>query len=334
MEETKLVSFLWLSAESVAEMFEGKTGPLSVIRAGLRHEVTEDEACEIVKDAKVIAVFPGSPNMTKRILESAEKVGFIQAFGVGYDNIDIDAATELGIPVANNPGFNATAVAEHTIMFILMTLKNALRINRLCMDGTFTQDKRRDMLPRELKGKTLGLIGLGDIGREVARLTAAFGSKVIYYKRNRLSEEAEHQLSVEYRSLEELLAESDIVSIHVPLTDATKGLIGKKEIDRMKDEAILINTAREHIMDEEAVAEALKNGKLSGVGVDTIQMEIVDDVFTFDSPLPPLENVVLTPHTAGASKEALIRANVRWVENVSRFLNGEKPLHIVNDIQP
>jgi len=334
MVKTKLVSFLWLSAESVTEMFKEKTGPLTVIRAGLRHEVTEDEACEIVKDAKVIAVFPGSPNMTKKILESAKKVGFIQAFGVGYDNIDIDAATELGIPVANNPGFNANAVAEHTIMLILMTLKNALRINRLCLDGTFTQDKRRNLLPLELKGRTLGLIGLGDIGKEVAKLAAAFDSKVIYYKRNRLSKEAEHQLSVQYHSLEELLAESDIVSIHIPLTDATKGLIGKKEIDQMKDGAILINTAREHIMDEEAVAKALKTGKLSGVGVDTIQMEIVDGVFTFDSPLPPLENVVLTPHTAGATKEALTRANVRWVENVCRFLNGEEPLHIVNDVRP
>ena len=190
------------------------------------------------------------------------------------------------------------------------------------------------MLPMELKDRTLGLIGLGDIGREVARLAGAFGSKVIYYKRNRLSEEAEHQLSVEYRSFEELLAESDIVSLHVPLTDETRGLISRKEIDLMKNGAILINTAREHIMDEEAVAETLKIGKLSGVGVDTVPMRVEDGFFVFDSPLPALENVVLTPHTAGASKEALIRANVMWVENVTRFLNGEEPLHLVNDAWP
>ncbi len=143
MEETELVSFLNHSAESIAEMFKGKTGPLTVTRAGPRHENTEDEACEKVKDAKVIVVFPGSTNMTKRILGSAKKIGFIQAFGVGYDNIDIKAATELGIPVANNPGWNANSVAEHTIMFILMTLKNALKINRLSMDGTFTLHKRK-----------------------------------------------------------------------------------------------------------------------------------------------------------------------------------------------
>ena len=102
----------------------------------------------------------------------------------------------------------------------------------------------------------------------------------------------------------------------------------------MKDGAILINTAREHLMDEEAVAEALKNGKLSGVGVDTIETEIVDGLLTFDSPLPALENVVFTSHTAGATREALVRANVKWVENVSRFLNGEEPLNIVNDVKP
>jgi D-3-phosphoglycerate dehydrogenase len=315
-------------------MFKGKTGPLTVTRAGPRHEITEDEACEKVKGATVIVVFPGSTNLTKRILESAEKIGFIQSFGVGYDNIDIATATELGIPVANNPGWNANSVAEHTIMLILMTLKNALKINRLNMDGTFTLGKRRSMLPLELKDRTLGLIGLGNIGREVARLAGAFGSKVIYYKRNRLSEEAEHRLSVEYRPFQELLAESDIVSIHVPLTDETRGMIGSEEIEMMKDGATLINTAREHIMGEEAVAEALKSGKLSGVGVDTIPMEIEDGFFVHDSPLPTLENVVFTPHIAGTSKEALIRADVMWVENVCRFLNGEKPLHIVNDVWP
>ena len=334
MEETKLVSFLNPSAESIAEMFKGKTGPLTVVRAGPRNEITEDEACEKVKDATVIVTFPGSTSMTKKILESAEKVGFIQTFGVGYDNIDIDTATELGIPVAHNPGWNSTLVAEYTIMLILMTLKNALKINRHCMDGTFTLGKRRSMSPLELKDKTLGIIGLGNIGSEVARLAGVFGPKVLYYKKNKLSDETEHQLSVEYRPFQELLTESDIVSLHIPLTEATRGLIGKEEINMMKDEAILINTAREHLMDEEAVAEALKSGKLSGVGVDTVPIEVEDGFFVFDSPLPAMENVVLTPRTSGTSKEALIRANVKWVENVSRFLNGEEPLHIVNDVRP
>ena len=144
----------------------------------------------------------------------------------------------------------------------------------------------------------------------------------------------ERQLSVEYCSFEDLLTDSDIVSLHVPLTDDTRGLISGEEIDLMKDGAILINTAREHILDEEAVAEALRAGKLSGVGIDTVSMGIEDGVFVFDSPLPALENVVFTPHTAGASMEALIRADTLWVENVCRFLNGEKPLHLVNDVWP
>jgi len=334
MEKPKIVSFLNDSVESLVEKFKGKTGPLTIIRAGPHHEITEEESCEKVRDATVIVVFPGSTYLSKRILESAGKVRLIQTYGVGYDNIDINAATELGIPVANNPGFNANSVAEHTIMLILMTLKKVLNINRQCIEGSFTLRNRRILLPKELKDRTLGLIGLGDIGREVARLARVFGSKVIYYKRNRLSEEVERQLSVEYRSFEELLADSDIVSLHVPLTDDTRGLIGREEIDLMKDGAILINTAREHILDEEAVTEALRAGKLSGVGIDTVSMGIEDGFFVFDSPLPALENVVFTPHTAGASMEALIRADKLWVENVCRLLNGEKPFHIVNDVWP
>ena len=334
MEKPKLVSFLNHSAESIAEKFKGKTAPLTVIRAGPSHENTEDEACEKVKDATVIVVFPGSPDISKRIMESAEKVRLIQSKFVGYDNIDIKAATELGIPVANNPGFNASSVAEHTIMLILMTLKNTLNANRKSMGGDLTPIDYRNMRPKELKDRTLGIVGLGDIGREVAKLAGAFGSKVIYYKRNRLSEEVERQLSVEYRSFEELLAESDIVSVHVPLNDETRGLIGEEEIDLMKDGAILINTARESIVDEEAVSVGLRSGKLSGVGVDTVSMRVEDGVFVFDSPLLALENVVFTPHMAGASIEALIMADKLWVENVCRFLNGEKPLHLVNDVWP
>lgn len=330
MEKPLLVSFLEDSKTSLEEKFKGKIGALTVVRAGSHFELTEDEACEKIKDATVAVVFPGSLFLSKKILESASRLKLIQTFGVGYDNIDLKTATELGIPVANNPGFNANSVAEHTIMLILMTLKNVLDTNRKSLEGTMTIPDRRLYQPLEFKDRTLGIIGLGDIGREVARLAIAFGARVLYYKRIRLSEPLEKKLDVEYRSFEKLLAESDIVSVHVPLNEDTRGLIGEREIGLMKDGAILINTAREHIVDEEALAEALSVGKLSGAGIDTVKMTVEKGVFVFNSPLPYLDKVVFTPHTAGASREALIRADTRWVNNVCRLLNGEKPLHIVN----
>lgn len=332
MEKPKLVSFLEDSKTSLEEKFNGKTGPLAIVRAGSHFEITEDEACEKIRDATVAVVFPGSLFLSKKILESASRLKLIQTYGVGYDNIDLDTTTKLGIPVANNPGFNANSVAEHTIMLILMTLKNILNFNRKSLEGTLTIPDRRLYQPLEFKDRTLGIIGLGDIGREVARLAIAFGAKVLYYKRNRLSKPQENKLNLEYLPFEKLLAESDIVSVHVPLTEGTRGLIGEREIGLMKDGAILINTAREHIVDEEALAEALKVGKLSGAGIDTVSMTVEDGVFVFDSPLPSMDKVVFTPHTAGASREALIRADTRWVKNVCRLLNGGKPLHIVNDV--
>jgi len=332
LEKPKLVSFLEDSKTSLEEKFNGKTGPLAIVRAGPHFEITEHEACEKIRDATVAVVFPGSLFLSKKILESASKLKLIQTYGVGYDNIDLDTATKLGIPVANNPGFNANSVAEHTIMLILMTLKNILNFNRKSLKGTLTIPDRRLYQPLEFKDRTLGIIGLGDIGREVARLAIAFGAKVLYYKRKRLSKPQENKLNVEYLPFEKLLAESDIVSVHVPLTEDTRGLIGEREIGLMKDGALLINTAREHIVDEEALAKALKVGKLSGAGIDTVSMTVKDGVFVFDSPLPSMEKVVFTPHTAGASREALIRADTRWVNNVCRLLNGGKPLHIVNDV--
>lgn len=162
-------------------------------------------------------------------METAENLKFIQHYGSGYDSIDIKAATELGIPVANNPGWNSTSVAEHTLMLILMTLKKAIYSYKKSLEiGWKIENNERSRLVNEvweLKDKTLGLIGLGNIGKEVVKRAQAFGPKIIYFKRNKLTEEEEKQLGVEYRSFEELLSESDIVSLHLPLNEDTRGLI-------------------------------------------------------------------------------------------------------------
>jgi phosphoglycerate dehydrogenase-like enzyme len=221
-------------------------------------------------------------------------------------------------------------------MLILMTLKKTLYTLRKSdsgegwkMPGDFLS-----LYPKigELRGRTLGIIGLGSIGKEVSKRALAFGAKVVYYKRNRLSQSEEREHSVEYRTLEELLAESDIVSLHVPLTDETSGMIGVDEIELMKDGAVIINTTREGILDEQALADALNAGKLSGAGLDVFGFKVVDGFAQWDTPLVDCDNVVFTPHLAGTSWEALTQARVQWVSNVDRILKGEKPLYLLNDV--
>jgi phosphoglycerate dehydrogenase-like enzyme len=329
------VIFHVLSEDTLASFFKDRKESITVVKAGLRGTISEEEVCDAVKDATIIAFIAGAPTLSRKILEAAKELRFIQSIGSGYDSVNLEDADELGIPVANNPGWNTSSVAEHTLMLILMTLKKALQGHRKIHEGWSRAEglRLRDRT-LELKGRTLGIIGLGAIGSEVARLAKAFGPKILYYKRTRLSEEAEKELCVEYRSFDGVLAESDIVSIHTPLTDETKGMIGEREIALMRDGAILINTARAGILDDGAVAEALKTGKLSAAGIDDLETRVVEGVRFGDSPLLDCDNVVFTIHQAGTTLEARARGKKQWVENVNRFLDGEKPYYLINKVWP
>jgi lactate dehydrogenase-like 2-hydroxyacid dehydrogenase len=329
----KVVSFLSQSQDELQSLFIDRDD-VEIVSGGVRVNTSEDDACKAVEDATVILGFPGSPYITRKVLESANKLKLVQAASVGYDFIDVEAATELGIHVANNPGWNSTAVAEHTIMLILMTLKRTIYAQTKGRDEGFSMPEIIKLWGEvwELRDKTLGIIGLGQTGKEVAKLARAFGPKMIYYKRSRLSGEEEKGLGVEYRSFNELLKESDIITLHVPLTEETKGMIGREEIAKMKDGAIIINVAREYVLDDVAAAEALKEGKLHAVGVDVVPTHIVDGKWMGDTPLVDCDYVVATPHLAGATREASIRAVKQWSGNLRRFLNGEKPRNIVNDV--
>lgn len=281
---------------------------------------SEEEACKAVKDATVI-IYSTSDPYTPRLLEAAQGVKLIQTPGTGYNHIDLEAATELKIPVANNAGCNSISVAEHTLMFILIVLRKALS------DYTKTNQRsggeETDWRSRRLlRGKTLGILGFGFIGKDVAKLARGFDPKIIYYKRNRLPEAEENERGVEYRSFEKLLEESDILTVHVPLTDVTRGMIGEDEIAKMKDGAYIINTSRREVLDEPAVLKALKEGKLSGFGTD----------FMLDDPLTGLENIMMTGWTAGTSIDIFESAATQLFDNVCRTLRGERPLYVVNDV--
>ena len=335
MSASKIVYFTAHPHHLIASFLKNIVEPVSIVSAGIRGTIDEETMCEAVKDATFILVNLMSPNISRRVLEAAKQVRLVQSMVVGYENIDVEAAKELGIPVANNPGWNSTSVAEHTLMLILMILKQTIYALRKSDEGNGWRmpEDFRDLYPKigELKGRTLGIVGLGSIGKEVAKRAGVFGARMVYYKRRRLSVEEEKQLGVDYRSFRDLLAESDIISLHVPLNDETRGMIGEDEIALMKDGAIIINTARSGILDEQAAAKALKSGKLSGAGIDDIGHRIVDGVIFPDSPLVGCENVVVTPHLAGTSWEALTQSRVQWIANVSKVLEGKKPLYLLND---
>lgn len=275
------------------------------------------ESQKALSEATLLIAFPGKITIDKAMLKAAKNLKFVHFLSVGYDNIDLEAASKLRIPVANNPGWPSISVAEHTIMLILMTLKQATVMYTKTVQNAW---KSEGYPPRyELRGKTLGLLGLGSIGREVARQVKGFEVNSIYHKRNRLAESEEDSLGVSYRSFDELLEESDVISIHVPLTDETRSLIGSEEVSKMKETAILVNTSRKEVIDEDAVFDALDSGKLFGFGTD----------FSPDRSLSGLENVCMTPHSS-VTPEAMVRMVAQGFDNIVGYLNGEKPLYIVN----
>ncbi len=324
MSKIKIVDFTPMPTEITVSQLILQTDMSNVEVVSFPQQLSEEETIQAVKDATIIKTYPGAGKITRRILDAAKKLRLVQCTSVGYDHIDLEAATELKISVANNPGWPTTAVAEYTIMLTLMVLKSALysytkTVQNAWKPGEFVSFWS-DM--RELRGKTIGVLGLGAIGREVARLANAFGANVIYNSRRRISEAEEKSLGVEYRTFEGLLEDSDILSIHVPLTDETRGMIGEDEIARMRDGVFLVNTARKEVVDEAAVAEALRSRKLFGFGTD----------FEPDFPLTGLDFVVMTPHIAGVTRESLARNNRQVIDNICRFLEGDKPLYLVNDV--
>lgn len=291
---------------------------------------TEEELCQVIRGADILMADPMHyQGVTRMMIESGKKLRLIQQQAVGYDEIDVAAAREHGIPVANAAGMNAIAVAEHVIMMALYLLKNTHYAHRETSSGNWVMKEIVNtpaLQSLELTGKTLGIIGCGTIGCELAKMVKAFNTNTLYYKRRPLPEKIEEDISANYAPLDKILTESDVVSVNVPLTEETRGMIGVDQIARMKRGAVLINTSRGGIVDEYAVAQALKEGRLKGAGFDVYSNEPI----TGDCPLLELENVLLTPHISGATAETVHRGCRLVAENVNRVLDGKPPLRVVN----
>ncbi|TKG70519.1 2-hydroxyacid dehydrogenase [Prauserella endophytica] len=250
-------------------------------------------------------------------IAAAPRLRLIQKLGAGVDNIDVAAAERHGVAVARLAGGNAGAVAEHAVLLMLATLRGLIEFDGATRAGQWRKERAR-AVTRGLAGKQVGLVGFGAIGREVARRLAGFGTTVCYYDPRRPGAEVEAELRTRYRHLDELLATSDVVSLHVPLKPDTRHLLDGPRIARMKSGAVLVNTARGGVVDERALADALHRGRLAGAGVDTFEPEPPAP----DSPLLSAPRVVVTPHQAGAIADNVVPMLRRAVGNVASFLDS------------
>jgi len=260
---------------------------------------------------------------------AAPKLRLVQLLSAGYDRVDVEAARKAGVPVANNGGANALAVAEHTLMLILAVEKKLVRLHNDLVAGKWRVGEHADSRVFELAGKTLGIVGLGNIGRKVARRARAFEMAVQYYDIARLTEDQEDALGVRFVLFAELLRTSDVVTLHVPLDPTTRNMISTRELATMKPDAILINTCRGPVVDEAALHRALVAGRIAGAGLDVL----VEEPAKPEHPLLALPNVTLTPHSAGPTWENWTARFRNGFDNIQRVAAGARPLWVIPELR-
>lgn len=272
---------------------------------------------EAMSDADAIVV--RIAKMDRKAIENAPKLRVIGRTGVGYDSVDVKAATERGIPVVLTPGANTRSVAEHALALMFALAKNLVEGHNETVAGNYQtiRDARKAF---EVCGKTVGIVGLGAIGRDVAMLCRAVGMEVHAFDPYMNQAAIEAQGCAYHGSLDDLLRVSDFVSIHVPLVPETKNLIGKQQLALMKKSAMLINCARGGIVSEEALCEALQAGAIAGAGLDVFETEPP----TADDPLFACKNLIVSPHSAAQTREAVVNMATMCVQGCLAVLSGEK----------
>lgn len=263
--------------------------------------------------------------MDGEMIEAAPRLKLIQLSGVGFDAIDMAAATRRGIPVSQAVKGTIVGVAEHTLLLILALYKQLLEADASLRRGEWLAWQLRPT-SYTLEGKTVGLIGMGRIGREVARRCNAFDTQVCYHDVVQADEAMEKELKLHFLSQEKLIRCSDVVSLHLPLFPGTHRFFGTDQFRMMKSTAILINTARGELVDEEALYQALKKGSIAGAGLDVFDSEPPDP----DHPLFSLKNIVLSPHIATGTRDSIIQKTRSACTNIQRVLDGKLPLDLVN----
>jgi len=280
--------------------------------------LTEDELIPLLKGCD--GYLAGLDFITDKALKNADKLRAISRYGIGCDRVDLEAAKKLGIPVTNTPGANADAVADLALGFMLALARAIPMLDRATKQGEWL---RRTGI--ELGGKTLGLIGFGMIGKLTARRAAGFGMNIIAYDPY-LDETYAEQNNVSSGTFEQVIKESDFISLHLPFNDSTKNIISKEVIEQMKAGAFLINTSRGGLIDEAALFNALESGQLGGAALDAFEKEPPD----ITKPLFSLPNVVTTPHTGAHTREATLNMAAMAVDNLIDVLKSGDSRYIVN----
>jgi D-3-phosphoglycerate dehydrogenase / 2-oxoglutarate reductase len=287
---------------------------------------TEAGLVKMAADAQGI-LFRAKPRCTESLMAACKALKVVGRHGVGLDTVDIPAATKLGVAVVHAPGSNSQAVAEHALMLMLTCVKRTLAQHRMTRAGDWSG---RNGAPgthhTELHGKTLGIVGIGNIGRRVAKFCGAIGMKVLAYDKYVPADEIRRRGAEPVESLEALVGQVDVLTCHTPLTPDTRHMINAKTLGLMKRGAIYVNTSRGGVQEEHALFEALTRGQLGAAGIDVFEEEPA----SVDSPLMNLDNVVLSTHMAGVTREATRNAAMQVTSEMLRVLRGEKPDVLVN----
>ena len=288
------------------------------------NDLPESEKARLATDADFLILFPST--LEESVLRAARRLKLVQLVSAGFEHMPLDLLAELAIPLANNGGTNAIDVAEHTFALILSVYRRMTTMDRnVRNEGWKAIDS--GMTTFTIQGKTVGLVGLGHIGKEVAKRLIPFDARALYFDPFPAPAEVERSLQVERVPLDELLKRSDIVSLHVPLNEQTRHLIGAAELARMKRSAVLINTCRGPVVDEEALIQALGSGAIRAAGLDVLH----DEPTAPDNPILQFENVIFSPHIAGVTYDTWQRRGEFIFENLRRVGDGEAPL---SEIRP
>ena len=283
-----------------------------------------DELIRRAADADALLTMLTDP-IDAAVLDAGRRLRLVAQMAVGYDNVDVAAATECGILVTNTPGVLTETTADLAFALLLAAARRVVEGDRLTRTGGWKSWHPSFLLGQDVHGATLGIVGLGQIGLAVARRARGFDMRILYHDRTR-HPQAEAELGAEYVSLDRLLGESDFVSLHVPLASQTRHLIGQRELSLMKPSAVLVNAARGAVVDQQALCAALKERRIAAAGLDVAEIEPIP----VDDPLLTLDNVVVTPHIGSASVATRARMAEMAVESVLQALRGELPSNCVN----
>ena len=284
---------------------------------------SEDDIIVQAQDADAILTV-GAP-MTRRVLEKLPKCQLIVRYGIGYDTVDVEAATDNNILLVNIPDFCLEEVSNHALALLLACAKKIPHLNNLVKDGRWGEAKRVQSPMESVHGQVLGIIGCGNIGRTTARKARCFGLDILGYDPY-VDKTVAEEIDITLVDLPELLEKSDYISVHTALTEETYHLIGEEQFKLMKPSALIINTARGSVVDEAALIRALQEGRIAGAGLDVFEQEPVDP----GNPLLKMDNVIVMPHSASYSDVAFRRLRKSVGQEAARLLSGKWPKNVVN----